>query len=241
MRNYIWIKWWKQSLVVVRSTWFFDLFTETTIQTKYVELNFLKTERWNMCMEIVEKHNLEYIIWWMNETHVAIRNRSQRVFTVWGKKHRVWRAYRIEKIKAEDVLNLDIKWVKYPYYIMFTWDDFFHLLLAALQFWYWFVEEKNVKKTKRSSPKKNTMFNLTDNEKRLVKQVEIYSKRITTLNMLEEPTDEEQLELDRYFDVNPRKVFQITDGLKSDYWWTVNKIKEKSIWKKDYKEVINSF
>jgi len=242
MRNYVWIRWQKnQSLVVVRSTWFFDLLTETSIKAKNIDLDFLKTKIWNDCMEVIEKNNLEYIIWWMNETYVAIRNRSQRVFTIWWKKYRIWRAYWIKKIKAESVLDFDIKWIKYPYYTVFNWNDFFHLLLSAMQFWYWFVEEKDIKKIKRLSKKSKVIIKLNDFEKQLVKQVEIYSKRIATLNMIEDPTEEEQVELDRYFDVNPMNAFKISDWLKIDYWWTVNKIKEKSVWKKNYKEVINSF
>jgi len=82
---------------------------------------------------------------------------------------------------------------------------------------------------------------LTDKEKTLLKQTILYAKRIYSLSTNMNATPEDMKELERYDGIDYTKCDLVAIWLKKGNPEIIRKLKELVIWKKHYKEVINSF
>lgn len=235
MRTYIWIKkwWW---LLVQRARWFYDIYSWTIFKQKNIWFNTYTNPLAEVVLEFLEDNKLWYIIAWSNDESIAIYNKWSWIYMYkWTRKYMSW-LYRIKKINSEHIFEFDASAIKHPYYTEFRWRDMYDLLMIAQESW--FVEEKDVKKNWGFG---GITVSLSQKEKMIVNHVIMYTKRLYNLITIMEPSSEDMREIQKFDEVNQLNIEMIYEWLKKNYREYIKKIKEKTIGKNNWKEVVNTF
>ena len=235
MRSFAnWNKW--DWLVVQRKGRFYDLYSWTTLKTKSVWFWNITNPVIDQCMDIIEKNWIEYIVAWMNNNQIAIYNHEKRMIMRNWKISYSSRSYRIKRISHEKLTIFDSVSTKLPYFTIFNRLDFYDILVKTIDWWY--VLEKDIKPNPSWSKTKSL---LTTQERIIFKQAMMYARRIVSLSSKLEVTAEDMHELERYSGVDSYKADTIVFWLETNNRKTIEKLKSLAIWKKSYKDLINSF
>jgi len=153
----------------------------------------------------------------------------------WKNSYSSW-SYRIKKIGHEQLAIFDSISTKLPYFTIFNRLDFYDILVKTIDWWY--ILEKDIKPNPPWSKTKST---LTMQEKIILKQAVMYAKRIVSLSSKMEVTADDMHELERYSNVDSYKADVIVSWLEKNNRKTMDKLKQLVVWKKSYKDLINSF
>jgi hypothetical protein len=245
--NYLWLKEWR-GLIIEKPTRYYNSITGKNVPMKNLAVYELKNHLGIICMEAVEKHKLWYIVHGMDEEGVAIRNRWNKVGTQWDYSKKIWWAYRIKNTDWGELLNLDFLMQKVYWYTIIPWSSFYWLLCVGMDKWFvmdWDVKEQIFAKKKKKTKRVESKLKLTPWELVIANQAMMYWKRVWFLveNIdIWWPAEDRELnhyQFDKKVDIN--KSHQIRERLIKDKFGTTEILKEISIWKKTYVEVINAF
>ena len=227
-----------QWLIVTRMWRFYDLYWWTTLKTANVSWSNLINPIGKQVIETLEEKWLSYIVAWYNAEHIAIYNHWVKIITCkWKRTYCSW-LYWIKSITHQKLIELDTASLKYPYFTVFSRADMMDLISVTKEWWY--IMEKDIVKNPTNYNNK-LKSKLTDKEKTLLKQTILYAKRIYSLSTNMNATPEDMKELERYDGIDYTKCDLVAIWLKKGNPEIIRKLKELVIWKKHYKEVINSF
>lgn len=235
MRTYVWIKkwWW---LLINRARWFYDIYSWSEFKQRSLWFFSYTNPLAEVVLEYMEDNKIDYIIAWSNNDSIAIYNKWSWIYMhKWARKYMSW-LYRIKNIKNEHIFEFDSSAIKYPYYTEFTWRDMYDLLIIAQE--WWFIQEKDVKKNWWFTW---TSSSLSQKEQIIVKHVVMYTKTIYNLTTLSDPSIDDMREIQKYSDVNQLNAEMICEWIKKNYKDYMKKIKEKTVWKANRKDVVNTF
>lgn len=223
-------------LIVQRKWRFYNLYSWTTLFSKNVWFWLLTNPIANSVMDVLEKNWLSYIIWWYNNDEIAIYNHEKKIIvSKWKRSYSSW-TYWIKRINHEALVVFDSSAIKYPYFTIFKWNDIYEIIISSIE--WWFVMENEIVPNKSWWLSK---IKLNEKEKIIYRQAVMYSKRIVSLSSKFDVTMEDMNELANYSDVDVYRAEMIVNELKNNYNATLAKLRSQAIWKKTYKEIINSF
>lgn len=214
----------------------YDIYSWTKFKQKSIWFFSYTNPIAEVVLEYMEDHNIEYVVAWSNNDSIAIYNKWSWIHMHNGNRKYISWLYWIKTLKNEYIFEFDSSAIKHPYYTEFTWRDMYDLLMTAQESW--FIEEKDIKINWWFTWTSST---LSQKEKMIVNHVIIYTKKIYNLTTLLDPSADDMKEIQEYSDVSQINAEMIYEWVKRNYKDYMKKIKEKTIWKTNRREVVNTF
>lgn len=238
--TFISLKWDRYSLIVIRNNCFKDLTTNACCHPKDIELLELRNELWKQCLEELRRNKCEYIIAWYNDQEVMINNKTNRVHTFDNEKFMAWYTYRIKRPNNHVVAAVENMTRKYYRITVMPRRSLYDLIVEANNTWY--ISESELVIKKRSIKQYNKWGGLNKDQKIIMKQLRMYTRRVAEIWDKDEWNIYDENELAMYRQkFNIKKAIKINKILKSWDKEKIDKIISLVKTAKTYHEVINNF